>query len=351
MLTRLFGYYRLMISFRKSGHIPVWYQLLEMSILFLVRRIGPGYYLMGRFGRPELKLRDKLAYYNGPAYGRQVRRINDRHFHKVSHHKVVESALLNFFNVETPKSYGFFHTENGQSRCGDPLRTPEHLDALLAKKRIERFVMKPSEGAEGRGFVAAERKADGFIRPLNAEKPMPVDIFVNQLLNNPAGYLLQEYFTQHPELSELNPTSVNTIRMMVYRPTNQWPVCFGAFLRMGRQNSLVDNVSNGGILGKIDIETGEVGEGCFFRPAPDTFDHHPDTGASITGKKLPFWNEAKELSSRALVSFPNIRFVGLDIAIGPDGPVIIELNVHPDYGDFAVLRIPSRRALSDPYYE
>ena len=138
--------------------------------------------------------------------------------------------------------------------------------------------------------------------------------------------------------------------MLVYRPTKDRPVCFGAYLRMGRQGSLVDSSSLGGIYANADIETGELGEGYFSRPAVDTFDRHPDSGAKIKGRKLPFWKEAKELASRSLLAFPNLRFVGLDIAFGPDGPTIIELNVQPNSNAFARMRIPSRLALSDSYY-
>lgn len=149
----------------------------------------------------------------------------------------------------------------------------------------------------------------------------------------------------------LSPQSAwKTVRMMVYRPRSREPVCFGAFLRMGREGALADNGALGGILANVDMETGEVGEGYYYRPTLDTFDDHPDSGAKIKGRKLPFWDAAKVLSARAITSFPDFRFVGLDIAFGPDAPTIIELNVQPDNGDFAVLRIPSRRALSDEYY-
>jgi glutathione synthase/RimK-type ligase-like ATP-grasp enzyme len=41
------------------------------------------------------------------------------------------------------------------------------------------------------------------------------------------------------------------------------------------------------------------------------------------------WNDVLELSARAASAFPYFRLLGLDIAIGADGPVIIEVECEP----------------------
>ena len=124
-----------------------------MTAIWLFRRIGPGYYLAGRFSRSDMPFRDKLAYFNGPAYSRHILMLNNRLFHKTSQHKVIESAILNYFSVQAPESYGFFHAEVGQSRSGRPLRTAADLAEFLSDRGIGRFVMKPSEGFSGRFFI------------------------------------------------------------------------------------------------------------------------------------------------------------------------------------------------------
>jgi hypothetical protein len=44
----------------------------------------------------------------------------------------------------------------------------------------------------------------------------------------------------------------------------------------------------------------------------------------------PFWREALALGAKAVSVFPRIRFAGIDVAITPTGPAMIELNVFPN---------------------
>ena len=43
-LAKLGRYWRLTRRRAREGHLPVFRQLLEMLLLFLLRRLGPGYY-------------------------------------------------------------------------------------------------------------------------------------------------------------------------------------------------------------------------------------------------------------------------------------------------------------------
>ena len=49
-------------------------------------------------------------------------------------------------------------------------------------------------------------------------------------------------------------------------------------------------------------------------------------------QELPFWEQVKALAESCLASFPRLCFAGLDIAISPTGPVVVELNVQPKSG-------------------
>ncbi|MEO0361800.1 MAG: sugar-transfer associated ATP-grasp domain-containing protein, partial [Pseudomonadota bacterium] len=53
-------------------------------------------------------------------------------------------------------------------------------------------------------------------------------------------------------------------------------------------------------------------------------------GVRITGTKLPFWEEAKALALDAHDrGFREYNLVGWDVAITPDGPMLIEGNGQP----------------------
>jgi len=56
-------------------------------------------------------------------------------------------------------------------------------------------------------------------------------------------------------------------------------------------------------------------------------DVHPDSGVVISDVTIPFWREAMELAKRAHAkAFASFVFLGWDIAITTDGPLLIETN-------------------------
>jgi len=57
--------------------------------------------------------------------------------------------------------------------------------------------------------------------------------------------------------------------------------------------------------------------------------HHPDTGRSLTGTTIPFWRDALDLTLRAhgrVPEFSRFVFLGWDVAITEEGPLLIETN-------------------------
>ena len=55
------------------------------------------------------------------------------------------------------------------------------------------------------------------------------------------------------------------------------------------------------------------------------------TGKKIPGTQIPYWEEAKSMCLEAMHRVPQVRFVAWDVAITPNGPVIIEGNSFPSH--------------------
>ena len=142
-------------------------------------------------------------------------------------------------------------------------------------------------------------------------------------------------------LEALNPSSVNTIRMWVMECDGRFKTV-GAFLRVGRAGSQVDNTSRGGLACPIDLDTGRVREALDLSLARNSYTVHPDSAVPIVGVTIPFWDQCKVVAGTALAAFPEIRFAGLDIAVTATGPEVIELNVEPDRRGAAHLDLPHR---------
>jgi hypothetical protein len=117
---------------------------------------------------------------------------------------------------------------------------------------------------------------------------------------------------------------------------------------------VVDNFLQGGLAAPIDFAAGRIC-GPAVRKDNDlgliSTNRHPDTGQEFNGFPIPMWSEAVELARRAHKTFPTVAFIGWDIAILQDGPVLVEGNF-PFDTDLTVL--PHGLTLSDtqfiPYY-
>jgi hypothetical protein len=80
-----------------------------------------------------------------------------------------------------------------------------------------------------------------------------------------------------------------------------------------------------GILCSIAPDTGRIRRAAMPDGTPVT--NHPDSGATIVGLDLPFWRESMELACRAHASaFDRFAFLGWDIAVTKEGPILLETN-------------------------
>ena len=138
-------------------------------------------------------------------------------------------------------------------------------------------------------------------------------------------YIIQEYINQHPDMSKLNPGSVNIIRIVTTRWDKDVHILTGA-LRIGaKKDSTVDNAAQGGTFVGINFENGTLREyGYYFDRPRDT--KHPITGVTYNGYKIPYWEETIELVKSLHPYFQGLPVLGWDVAITPNGPIIIEAN-------------------------
>jgi Sugar-transfer associated ATP-grasp len=90
----------------------------------------------------------------------------------------------------------------------------------------------------------------------------------------------------------------------------------------------------GNILCALDPAGGTVrravrGQGSTL----EEIEAHPDSGARILGFALPCWREVVSLTLDAARSFAPLRFhKGWDVAVCPDGPLLVELNAGSEFG-------------------
>ena len=192
--------------------------------------------------------------------------------------------------------------------------TAEQLSAFLSD--LPSVLYKPLEGSSGVGIVKFEKQdwAD-------------VPAFLKKVQDMGDG-LLEELLIQHPDMSRLCPTSVNTVRIATLLGDKRQGIVY-AFLRIGN-GKVMDNVDQGGMAARVDLDSGKLLTVAADK-AGNVFDHHPMTGTPIIGFTIPYFEEAKQMCLEAMRKVPQVRFVAWDVAITADGPRFIEGNSFPSH--------------------
>ena len=186
----------------------------------------------------------------------------------------------------------------------------------------KRIIYKPLGGNRGFGVEAFDLNSDNM-----------QEIY-DRLATYPVG-VVDQYVVQHPEMLGLCPSSVNTIRVVTFSSNTQPVTADGKYmdiaytaLRIGGGGSIVDNFHSGGMVSIIDLESGKL-----ITDAADmecnVFTHHPATGVEIKGFQIPYYKEALAMVTEAVTKNKLEGYLGWDIAIAEDGPLLIEVNNRP----------------------
>jgi hypothetical protein len=149
-------------------------------------------------------------------------------------------------------------------------------------------------------------------------------------------YVFQPQILNHPRLNEIHGSCLNTMRIDTLVVGQE---CFinAVVIRFGRGSSIADNYGLGGIGVGVDIESGTllsygVTKARFTR---EKFHSHPDSGITFLGFEVPFFQEALSLAVKSSIAMYPLMSFAWDIAITPDGPLVVEGN---ETGDFFFLQ-------------
>lgn len=180
-------------------------------------------------------------------------------------------------------------------------------------RKIWKLVMKQaneSEGGHGVFFIHGADMDEQFKR---AAASIKKDIVV------------QASIKQNAALSAVNPTSINTIRVMTLLRQDGVRIC-SAILRMGVNGSRVDNISQGGICCGVDAD-GRL-KPVAYNYKGESFDIHPTTGVHFSDVVIPNFDKIIQMVTETHPYIPDFRLVSWDVAMDEDGiPMLVEANL------------------------
>jgi len=214
-------------------------------------------------------------------------------------------------------------------RCREAGLPHPRMVAILARGRLtphadpagEELLAKPADGEGGKGVVMLGRFADA--EELEAALPPHVR-------TAPGATVIQPRVPTHPALADLGLGALPTVRVVTILDEAGAPEVVSATFRFASDPAaLVDNMKAGGLISPVDLEAGTLGLACLGYGGGD---HavHPVTGGAIVGRPLPDWPAVKALAVRAHAgAFADYALIGWDIAMTPEGPLLIEGNGKP----------------------
>lgn len=202
---------------------------------------------------------------------------------------------------------GYYYVE------GKPVSEEE---AIARCQQLSNTLIKPTLYSRGRGIQALEVK-DG-ITNING---MPIADLFHQYKKN---FQIQERLQQHEQMSKLNPSSVNTIRIVTFR-SGMEILLVSVVIRIGRMGAVIDNQCAGGISAAIDKE-GKLAKFGFGGFDQDNI-LKTDTGVTLEGFLIPSFDKVIEKVKELHFQLPFFDLIGWDMAVADDGePVLIEWN-------------------------
>jgi len=214
------------------------------------------------------------------------------------------------------------------------------------------FVVKPACSSRGQGIlVCRSAEPEGIV--LHNGSLMPrrdFDFFISQILYGEYSYgrpVDAALFEQRVQADDSwiyeNLPGPPDLRVIVHRGR--------ALMAMARVPTLASqgraNLHRGGVGVGIELETGLTTHGVQFGVPVE---HHPDTGAVLTGREVPDFARCVELAEGAYRALA-LGYMGVDLMYdAASGPMVIELNARPGLA----LQIANRaglRALTEPLYD
>lgn len=213
----------------------------------------------------------------------------------------------------------------------NPITYKEVINVCLQESKL---IIKPSiDSGLGKGII--------FIEESNPEKK--AKILESTLLQFEKDFVIQKVIKQHETMAYLNPTSINTVRIMSF--LNQDEVTLlSPHVRIGMNNSKTDHF---GVACGIS-QDGKLKDFLVNYSDGKRLMSHPD-GHVIKGIEIPGFQKIKQIIKQEHYKLAHFRIISWDFAIDMSAePVLIEVNLrYPGINNHQLTSGPLFEGLTD----
>jgi alpha-L-glutamate ligase-like protein len=251
-----------------------------------------------------------------------IMRFNPRRLYPRVDDKVLTKELALDAGMAVPELYGIISNQ-GEAR---------DFSKIVAERNS--FVVKPAQGSGGDGILVvtgrSQRKRNSFrlssgVLISENEIAHHISNIVSgqySLSGNPDKALIEYCVQFDPVFAEVSYQGVPDVRVIVYRG---YPAM--AMVRLPtRASDGKANLHQGAVGAGVDMSLGDTLTGVLDN---DVVDEHPDTGALVSGLRIPQWDFILQSAARGY-EVTELGYLGVDMVIDRDlGPLILEMNARP----------------------
>ena len=244
------------------------------------------------------------------------------------------------FAILTPAERRTYMTHPLSNEISQKFDHPDHRHVFQDKVEFDRvfspflkrdwMVVEEGNAAELRAFterlgtiVTKEPvgQAGTGVHRYHAAEIDDWDAFHRGLLQR-GELLVEEVIRQHPDLTAVCPGTVNTTRVTAFFDGERTHI-LGMAQKFGR-GAVSDQMTFGGFYTMLDDDGHAVSAG--YDSHGHVHERHPDSGVVIADFQLPMVDDVKAFVDEVARVVPQVQYVGWDIVVTPDGPVLVEGN-------------------------
>ena len=265
-------------------------------------------------------------------------------FDSMLNNKIVCNEILQH-HIKVPRI--FYVKNKGRVKSLERPDALRAIDEVLETLQHEgTLFLKPLGSGRGKGVHRLDAELGAFQLD---RRQVPAES-IRELLTEEDGWFLSEGIEQHPDIARLYPDTSNTVRLITLRDPHGGELkIFFAVMRIGTAETVpVDNGSRGGLVAKIDLDSGVLTEARTLW-SNESHAVHPDSGTPILGSRVPEWTAVITQVMDVARAFPYLQFIAWDILIAEDGPYIIEANTSSGVNIIQIWGAQGRGELGDFY--
>jgi hypothetical protein len=227
------------------------------------------------------------------------------------------------------------------------LTSRETLKAFLLEGANYPIFGKPMDEKQslGTASLVGVEAASGTLSTIGGEK-LEIEDYLDTITEKYGqGYIFQKRVVPHADVRAIAGDRLATVRVMTIL-TAKGPELLRAAWKIPAGANAADNFWRpGNLLCTLDLSTGMVLR-CVSGGGLTQKEHaeHPDSGARITGIKVPMWEELVGVALEAARTLKDTPLIGWDMAATDAGALIVEPNFTPD---FILPQIADRRGMMD----